>query len=51
MLADCEQPTDDDTYNAWEHALAYFKQSMPSEVAEVVTSLDRDRAREEMTMK
>lgn len=36
MLADCDQPTDDETYKAWEHALAYFENNVPPEVAEVI---------------
>lgn len=36
MLADCDQPTDDDHYNAWELATGYFAKNTPSEVEAVI---------------
>jgi len=36
MLADCDQPSDDETYNAWELATKYVARTAPLEVADVI---------------
>lgn len=36
MLADSEQPAEDDAYNAWEWAMKYFSRNAPDEVRECI---------------